>query len=68
MVSITFWMFPIAVIMAIVKWLETDCGIEITPMIEEWVNANPEIVEEIGVFINNSLASLEDFFAFLNNR
>jgi len=68
MVSVTFWMFPIAVIMAVIKWLEADFGIDIGGMIEEWAVANPEIVEEIGVFINNSLASLEDFFAFLNNR
>lgn len=68
MVSVTFWMFPIAVIMAIVKWLETNCGIEITPMIEEWVNANPETVEIIGNFINDSISALENFFMFLNNR
>lgn len=66
MVSITFWMFPIAVIMAIMEWLKIDFGIDIGGMIEEWAVANPEIVEEIGVFINDSLAALEEFFAFLN--
>lgn len=55
-------MFPIAVIFAIVKWLETDYGINITAMLEEWANANPETVEGIFEFINKVVNSIEDFF------
>lgn len=68
MASITFWMLPFAVILSIIEWLKIEFGIDIGAAIEEWALANPEIVEEIGNFINDSISNLEEFFMFLNNR
>ena len=58
MVSVTFWMFPIAVIMALMEWLKANNIIDIGAMIEEWATANPETVEGIAEFIKNTISNL----------
>lgn len=62
MTSITFFMLPVALVMALAEWLKADHGIDIAAMIEEWALANPEVVGNVFDFINKAVETLENFF------